>query len=67
MYLHKKDETIDWDYKPENSYRLSDHWNFDGHGRLYDTDDYLSNTLLIGKYKNGKYETVKSFNKNYLK
>lgn len=60
---------IDWDYKPEGSLRLSDHWNFrtsrndyqDCHCQLKETTAQIYNSWMLCKYKNGKYEVLKYF------
>lgn len=60
-YLTKKGETIDWNKKPENSYRLSDHWNFGyekEHCRTENEEDF---GLAIALFKNGVYHLVEKF------
>ena len=54
--LNPYDE-ITWGYKPENSLRLSDHWNFISKGELHEeTDDsFLSDGYKVGRYENGMY------------
>lgn len=52
FYLHKQGEVIDWCCKPEGSYRLSNHWNFDGHCK---SDEIKKDELAIGRYVDGKY------------
>lgn len=53
---------IDWDYKPENSLRLSDHWNFYSQGEkhccLDCTDEYTKKWLLC-QYRKGVYHVIK--------
>ena len=50
---------IGWNYKPEGSYRVSNHWNFKGHCR---TMDEVSNLKLsIGVYLGGIYKIIKSY------
>ena len=59
LYLHKEDEYIDWDYKPEGSYRFSDHWNFTSEGTKHcicDEIDYKELAICI--FRNGKYEKL---------
>lgn len=56
-YLTKEGESIDWGYKPEGSYRLSDHWNWND-GKECPTDTNTDFKLAIGKYQNGKYTLV---------
>lgn len=52
---------IGWNFKPENSYRLSDHWNFYSEGskhcELANSDEYLQKWMLC-QYKNGKYHII---------
>lgn len=55
FYLHKPGEEIGWDGKPEGSYRLSNHWSFDGHCESDEIGDY---EIAIGKYCSGKYKKV---------
>lgn len=61
FYAYPKDEYISWKHKPNNSYRLSNHWNW---------NDYVKNTihcptitnedykLCICKYINGYYYKI---------
>ena len=55
------DGEIDWNYKPEGSYRLSDHWNFESQGQkhciLDYTEDYTQEWLLC-QYRNGVYHLI---------
>lgn len=55
FYLHKRGEVIDWGGKPEGSYRLSNHWNFNGH---CESDEIGENEIAIGRYELGKYRKV---------
>lgn len=55
FYLHKKGEEIGWYEKPEGSYRLSNHWSFDGH---CESDDIKNSEIAIGKYIDGKYVKI---------
>lgn len=55
FYLHRKGEEITWNEKPEGSYRLSNHWNFDGH---CESDDIGDNEIAIGRFCRGKYVKV---------
>lgn len=56
-------EGITWDYKPEGSLRLSDHWNFMSKGKVHcaTTNPNFKQGWAVGKYKDGKYEIVKVF------
>ena len=65
-YFHRKNQSINWGTKPENSYRLADHWNWK-QGFNEDYTDALHCPLKDGKYsnermiciqKNGVYEVV---------
>jgi hypothetical protein len=56
---------INWGYKPDGSYRVSDHWNFRTRGNLHcRTDKPVSNNVnvSIGRYnsKRGLYEIILS-------
>ena len=61
FYYHHKDEKITWGNKPQESYRVSDHWN-------WETDDeihcpviekrYLSNFMARKVNENGLYEPI---------
>lgn len=55
FYLHKHGEVIDWGGKPEGSYRLSNHWNFNGH---CESDEIREREIAIGRYELGKYRKV---------
>lgn len=55
LYLYNPGEIIDWNCKPEGSYRLSNHWSFNGH---CESSDIGCNELAIGKYVAGKYQRV---------
>lgn len=56
--------SITWDSKPEGSYRVADHWNFESrnaiHCKLKNTDEYMQE-LYLAKYKNGYYEVLKKY------
>ncbi len=65
-YFHRKNQTIDWGTKPENSYRLADHWNWK-QGFNEDYTDIIHCPLKDGKHsnkrmiciqKNGVYEVL---------
>lgn len=74
-YVHKSPysqtyydtDDISWERKAENSLRISDHWNFESHGKkhcqLYNIDEYIENEWILAQYKNGKYHVLKSFGK----
>lgn len=57
-------DDISWYHKPENSLRLSDHWNFtsygDVHCQLEETSEYVQKWLLC-QYRNGKYYIIAEF------
>lgn len=59
---------ISWDYKPEGSLRISDHWNFKSrdevHCQLYHTQEYIEEYWILAKYINGKYHVLKEFGKS---
>lgn len=57
FYAHKTNEEITWGYKPQNSYRLSDHWNFESNDEIHCiTKDKIKNKITIKKFNNGIYE-----------
>lgn len=60
IYFHKKNEKITWGSKPENSYRFSDHWNWEQDGKLHcaTKEGVYSTEKMICIQKNGRYETV---------
>ena len=52
---------ISWDYKPEGSIRIADHWNFstrDGKMHCQTTDGQLKDGWAVGKFVKGKYEIM---------
>lgn len=53
---------IEWDYKPEGSLRISNHWNFESQGQLHcrlnSTSEYTQKWLLC-EYKEGEYNILK--------
>lgn len=55
---------IGWDHKPEGSYRIADHWNFNGHCETWNKVENTTH-LSVGIFRNGKYEIIKSFEKLY--
>lgn len=53
---------ISWGYKPENSLRVADHWNFESNGSLHcETTSGFTTGWAVGQYKNGKYEILEVF------
>ncbi len=63
-YAFEKGGKIDWGSKPENSYRLSNHWNFKSRGEMHcqlsNTEEYIQK-MYIAQYRNGKYYIIKEF------
>lgn len=59
---------ISWNHKPENSLRLSDHWNFTTFGQTHcQTDDpNLKQGWALGKYHNGQYQIIKHFTNQHV-
>lgn len=57
FYAIKEGEKIDWGTKPEGSYRLADHWNWDD-GTHCPTDTDTNFGLAIAQQKNGKYTKI---------
>lgn len=61
FYAHKECENITWEFKPENSYRFSDHWNWSDsikcitHCKTIDNKDY---GLCICQYIDGYYRKI---------
>ena len=59
---------ITWDYKPEGSLRISDHWNFISNGSrhciLAHTEELIENYWMLAKYIDGKYYVLKEFGGN---
>lgn len=59
---------ITWDYKPEGSLRISDHWNFKSNGSrhcvLDYTEDLIENYWMLAKYIDGKYHVLEEFGSN---
>lgn len=58
-------KNITWDYKPEGSIRVSDHWNFISKGKkhciLKDREEKVEGEWILGKYIEGSYEILKYF------
>lgn len=57
-YAFKKGQKIGWGEKPENSYRVSDHWNFIMDGKTHCVTSKNINGWAVCKMVNGIYETV---------
>ena len=59
---------VTWDYKPEGSLRISDHWNFISHGEkhciLEGVEDKVENNWMLAKYIDGRYHILKEFGEN---
>ncbi|MDR5587075.1 hypothetical protein [Clostridium aquiflavi] len=59
---------VSWDYKPEGSLRISDHWNFVSHGNkhclLADIEEEIQNNWILAKYIDGQYHILKEFGEN---
>lgn len=59
---------VTWDYKPEGSLRISDHWNFISHGEkhciLEGVEEKVENNWMLAKYIDGKYNVLKEFGEN---
>lgn len=57
-------EEVDWNYKPQGSLRISDHWNFysegEKHCELEETSEYTQKWLMC-EFRNGKYHILKEF------
>lgn len=62
---------IDWNYKPEYSYRISNHWSFiskdELHCELEDDNENLKNKWLLCQYVNGKYRVIKNITEEWEK
>jgi hypothetical protein len=53
-----------WDYTPEGSFRISDHWNFTSDGNKIHCKtnvDVKPNTWTLAQYSNGVYVVIKSW------
>lgn len=59
---------VTWDYKPEGSLRISDHWNFISkekkHCILDSREELIENYWLLAKYNEGKYHVLKALGEN---
>ena len=60
---------IDWNYKPEGSIRISDHWSFESYGNIHCVIDFengedeydqeeLNHSWLVCQFRNGKYHIL---------
>lgn len=60
---------IDWNFKPEGSYRIADHWNFKSQGEIHCKmeDETKNNELLLCRYENGIYKIVRELKKDLMK
>lgn len=66
-YGINEDEVIGWHSKPENSYRVSNHWNFSTNN-INEIHCQLENNetkrgTYLAKYKNGKYQIINRYYK----
>lgn len=60
-YYNTNDKS--WDYTPEGSFRVSDHWNFvsdDGKIHCKTNVNVEANTWTLAQYTNGVYVVIKS-------
>lgn len=67
-YAIPKGEKVDWGYKPEGSFRVSDHWNWEGkfiivNGKYTRKIECPTNTgenfgMAVAIFKNGKYYKI---------
>ncbi len=59
---------VSWDYKPEGSLRISDHWNFVSNGNkhclLADAEEEIQNNWILAKYIDGQYHILKELGEN---
>ena len=58
-YYNSKD--ISWQFKPEGSLRISDHWNFDNSGKKHCVTDIPvrnKKTWALARYENGIYRVL---------
>lgn len=57
--------TVGWDYKPDGSLRISDHWNFTSRGKLHcqTTTEIKNNLWALARFDAsvGKYHILKTF------
>ena len=56
---------VGWNYKPDGSYRISDHWNFTSKGKLHcqTTTEIQDNLWALAQFDAsvGKYRILKTF------
>ena len=52
---------ISWGYKPINSLRVSDHWNFGANKEHCKTDIEIYDELALGKFDGEKYVILKKY------
>ena len=61
FYAHSKSDNISWEHKPNNSYRLSNHWNWTDYNKEVVHCPTITNEdygLCICQYINGYYNKV---------
>jgi len=66
-YYDTPDKT--WDYTPENSLRVSDHWNFTSYGKTHCiTDIDVQNNInwTVAKWIDGRYMVIATYPKTYI-
>lgn len=60
-------DQIDWSFKPEGSYRVSDHWNFNRkNGRIHcvtDKEVIDNEEVCLAQYRNGIYRVLARYKK----
>lgn len=61
-------DKISWGYKPEGSYRVSDHWNFTSKGSggihcVTDKEVEDNKEVCLGQYENGVYKILMCYPK----
>ncbi len=58
-YALKITDEISWGHKPEQSLRISDHWNFKSGGLMHcETEDSNFNDFAVAVYENGTYKVL---------
>lgn len=64
--LYNKDN-ITWGSKPENSLRISDHWNFITHGQKHCKmeNESKNNHLMLCIYQNGIYKIIEDLTEKF--
>lgn len=60
-------KNISWGYKPENSLRLADHWNFESQSQIHCLmeDETKNNHMMLCKYVDGVYKIIKDYTEEY--